>query len=140
MAEKGGTVGCAEEQRQHVGGPENPEIAVPGGRLTEVAHPVGPHRSTGDDERRGVAGVQDPAGRGRRVVPGDSDDGSAGQVEERRKAGVDRLERIALGVRLLAVPGFVRRLGVHVDERCALAEQLDPGGNAVGHLPGQVVD
>ncbi len=74
------------------------------------------------------------------MVPGDSDDGGAGQIEERRQPGVDRLERITLGIRLLAVPGLVRRLGVHVDERCTLTEELDPGGNAVGHLPGQVVD
>src|SRR3954471_12869034 len=81
MAEKGGSVGCAEQQRQHVDGPEDPQITVSGGRLTEVAHPVGPDRSAGDDERRRVTGVQDPARRGCRVVPGDSDDGGAGEVE-----------------------------------------------------------
>src|ERR671932_2476223 len=37
MAEEGRPVGCAEQQRQHVDGPEDPEIAVSGGRLTEVA-------------------------------------------------------------------------------------------------------
>ena len=64
---------------------------------------IGPDGSPRDDERRRVAGVQDSAGRGCRVVPGHRDDDPAGEVEQRREPGIDRLEHIPLGVRLLTV-------------------------------------
>jgi hypothetical protein len=138
VTEERRAVGGGEQQREHVRRAQHAEVAVARRRLPERRDPVRARRTAGRHERRGVAGVQHPADRRRRVVAGHGHDRPVGEVEQPRQAGVEGFQHVPLGVRRLGVPGLVGRLSVHVHERRPGVEQVGAGGDAGRHVRREV--
>src|SRR5687767_12577535 len=92
------------------------QVTGQAGGLSEGRGRVRSDAGAGDQQRRGVTGVQGRADGRRGVVAGDGDDRPVRETRQRFKTCVEAFDDTALRSGILEVSCLVRRLDVDVDE------------------------